>query len=195
MQEHQLTLVFGRIQVHVDAIRYFLGQRCQFEVVGCEHRKCTHRLAHVMRGRPGERQSVKGTRSASYLVHKDQALLSRVVQNGRGLGHFDHKSRAAAGQVIRCANAREYPVDCANPQAVSRDETADMREDDDQGGLPHVRRFTAHIRAGNDYESLLIMQRKIVGDEGSLDDLFDDQVPAAADLQARPLDDFRLAQV
>ena len=42
---------------------------------------------------------------------------------------------------------------------------------------------------------MLITKRQIIGDEGSLDDLFDDEVPAAADFQAGFSEDLWLAKI
>ncbi len=187
--------MLGRIQVHIDAVRYFFGQRRQLEVMRREQSERAHLFSHVVCGSPRQRQAVEGTRATPDLVHEHQALLGRVVQNRRGLGHFDHERAATARQVVRGADAREYPIDRTESQAFRRDETTDMRQDDDQGGLPHIRRLAAHVRPGNHHQPLPVMQRKIVGDKRRLQHLLDDEMPAATNFEAGFVDDLRLAKI
>ena len=72
----------------------------------------------MMRGAgPGERQAVEGAGAAADLVHQHQASVGGVVQDVRGLGHFQHERRAAAGEIVRGADAREDPVQGAQDTA------------------------------------------------------------------------------
>ena len=98
-------------------MREFLRERGEFEVVGREQRERLYVFAHVMRGGPGERQTVEGARAAADLVHEHQAVLGRVMQDVRRLGHLDHEGRAAAGKIVRRADAGEDAVDRADQRS------------------------------------------------------------------------------
>ena len=58
------------------------------------------------------------------------------------------------------------------------------REDHDQRGLPHVRGLAAHVRPGDQQHAALVVQHQVIRHERAVDVLLDDQVPAAADLDA-----------
>ena len=42
---------------------------------------------------------------------------------------------------------------------------ADMREQHNERGLPHIGGFTAHIRASDHQHTLLVVEAKIIGGE------------------------------
>ena len=64
----------------------------------------------VLHRGPGDRQSVIGCSPASNLIEQDQRSGCRRMENRRGLGHLDHKRRAAARQVVTRSDAREHTV-------------------------------------------------------------------------------------
>ena len=53
-------------------------------------------IGDVMRGSPGQRQSIERARAAADLIHEHEALRCRVIQYVCGLGHLDHERRATA---------------------------------------------------------------------------------------------------
>ena len=192
VQEHELAVVLGRIEVNVTAGWQLVGQRCQLEVMCGEQRECLCRLTHEMGRGPRERQAVEGARTTSDFVHEDQALVRCVVQNRGGLGHFDHEGRATAGEIVGCTNARENSIERPDTQFVGRYETANVREYRDQGSLSHVRRLAAHVRTCDDDQALRCIQRHVICHEWRIDDLLDDEMTSALDFDAGLVCDLRL---
>ena len=109
----------------------FFGQPRQFEIVRGEQRVAAVVLQQVARDGVGEGEAVEGAGAAPDLVHQHQAFFGGVVQDVGGLGHLDHEGGASAGEVVRCADAREDLVDLAQHRSLRRDEAADMREQRD----------------------------------------------------------------
>jgi hypothetical protein len=94
-------------------------------------------------------------------------LFGRVVQDGGGFGHFDHEGRAAGGEVVGGADAGEDAVERAEHAALAGTIAADVGEQGDQRRLPHVGRFTAHVRAGDQQQAAAFVSKQaVVGDEG-----------------------------
>ena len=83
------------------------GQTGQLVVMGGEQRPAAVDLVQVLDTGPGDRQSVKGRRAAADLVQNDQRALGGLIEDDRGLDHFDHEGRAAAGQVVGRADPTE----------------------------------------------------------------------------------------
>ena len=110
-----------------------------------------------------------------------------MVQDMRRLRHLHHEGRAAAGQVVRGADAGEYPVDRADHGLFRRDETADVGHQHDHGGLSHVGRFAAHVGSGNDQHAPFRTEFQIVRHEGSIEHAFNDRVTAGRDPDAEGL--------
>ena len=50
--------------------------------------------------------------------------------------------------------------------AVGRHEAAEVGEQGDQRGLPHVGRFAAHVGAGDQQHAAAVGEQAVVGDEG-----------------------------
>ena len=59
----------------------------------------------------------------------------------RGLHHLHHEGGAAARQIVGGADAREQPVDDADPRPRRRHEAADLRQQRDQRVLAQEGRF------------------------------------------------------
>ncbi len=77
-------------------------------------------------------------------------MLGGVVQNIGGFSHLHHKGRAAAGQVIRRADAGKDAIDGPDLHLLRRDVAADIGQQRNQRGLAHIGTFTAHVRPGDD---------------------------------------------
>ena len=82
------------------------------EVIGC---------------RPGEGQAVKGAGPAADLVHQNQTLGCRIVEDVCGFGHLDHKGRSAAGQIVGSPNTGKDPIDRAYYRRIRRDMAPNVR--------------------------------------------------------------------
>ena len=91
MQEHELPFVLGCVEVYVVAMLDFLREGREFEVVRGEQGERTDFFTHVMRGRPGERQTIERAGAAPDFIHEHKALLGCVVEDRRSLGHLDHE--------------------------------------------------------------------------------------------------------
>ena len=110
VQEHDVVLVLGRIQVHVGHGRAGVRQAGQLEVVGREQGEGAHRLRQLHRRCPGEAEAVEGAGAAAHLVHQHEAAGRGVVQDVGGLGHLHHEGGAPAGEVIGGTDAGEDAV-------------------------------------------------------------------------------------
>lgn len=108
-----------------------------------------------------------------------------VVQDVAGLGHLDHEGRLPAGEVVAGADAGQDAVDRADHRPAGRHEAADVGQQHDQRVLPHVGRFTAHVRAGDDQHATVRIQVQVIGFERLFAYRFDYWMAAAFDLQAR----------
>ena len=162
-----------------------VGQRGQLEVVGGEQRVAAVLVGQVAGHCVGQCQAVVGGGATADLIHQHQRMRGGVMQDVAGLGHFDHEGRLPAGEVIAGADAGEDAVDRPDQRTAGRHEAADVGQQHDQRVLPHVGRFTAHVRAGDDQHATVRMQVQIIGFERLLAYRLDHRVAAALDLQAR----------
>ena len=71
------------------------------------------------------------------------------MQDGSGFGHFDHEGGTSGSEVVRGADAGKNPVKRPQRRPLRGHETADVGEQGNQRGLPHVGGFTAHVGTGN----------------------------------------------
>ncbi|MNF60177.1 hypothetical protein D3C84_417880 [compost metagenome] len=117
------------------------------------------------------------------------------MQDIGGLAHLYHEGGAAAGQVVAGADTGEDTVHQRQLATGRRHEAADVGEQDDQGGLAHVGRLTAHIRAGNDQHAGGVVQVQVVGHEGRVQHLLHHRVAALVDAHAGLVDETRAIQI
>ncbi len=61
------------------------------------------------------------------------------------------------------ADAGEDAVNNANFRFVSRDETADLCQQCDDGNLANIGRFASHVRPGDDVDTRLRVEQGVVG--------------------------------
>ena len=132
----------------------------------------------------GQGEAVVGARAAADLVHQDQALRSRVVQDVGGFAHLDHEGRLAAREVVAGADAGEDAVDRPDRGACGGNETADVGKQHDQRVLAHVGRLAAHVRAGHDQHAACLVELEVVRLERLVADLLDHGVAAPLDMDA-----------
>ena len=97
--------MLDRIQVHVDDAGLLLGQGGQLEIMRGEQGEGADPAGQFQGAGPGQRQAVEGAGAAADLVHQHQRGIAGVVQDVGGLLHLHHEGGAAAGQVVRCADA------------------------------------------------------------------------------------------
>ena len=137
-------------KVQVGDIFLKIGQARELEVVGREQGVGADGPRQMDGRGPGQREPVIGAGAAADLIHEHQAVRGRVVEDSRRFGHLHHEGGAAAGQIIGRADAGKDAVNRPDNGLFGRHITADVGEYDDQCRLPHIGRFAAHIRAGND---------------------------------------------
>ena len=130
---------------------------------------------------PGQRQAVKGAGAATNLIHQYQAVGTGIVQDVGGFCHFDHKGRAAAGEVVRRADAGEDAIEKPHLHFGCGYKAANLGEDDDQCRLPHIGGFSSHIWAGDDQHTAGVMEQGVIGYEGVVQYLLDHQVATFTD--------------
>ena len=98
---------------------------------------------------PRDAHTVVGARPAADLVQNDQRARVRVMKDVRELAHLDHE-RTLPARIASCAPMRVYNEEDRAPACGRRRHgRADLPEDHDQRHLAHDRRFTAHVRAGD----------------------------------------------
>ena len=162
----------------------FVGELRELEVVSREQREDAVHARDVARDGPRQRQAVVGAGAAPDLVHEDEALVRGIVEDVGRFGHLHHERRAAAGQVVAGADAREDAVDRSEHGALGRHEAAHVRQQHDQRALAHVGALAAHVRAGDHQHAARRVEHQVVGHERPVDEMFDDGMTAAAYLEA-----------
>ncbi len=78
--------------------------------------------------RAGDRQTVKSRSAASEFVKQNQTARACVMKYFGGFDHFGHKSRFAAADSVIKPDARKNAVANADNRLLSRNKTADLRE-------------------------------------------------------------------
>ncbi len=100
MQENDAVVMLDGIQMDIANAGNAVWQYCQFEVMGGKQRIGLQFFGNKHRRGPGQRQAIKGTGTATNLVHEHQALGRGVVQDIGRFRHFHHKGRAATGEIV-----------------------------------------------------------------------------------------------
>jgi len=171
----------------------------QFVIMGREQRAGAQiaPVRNIFDDRPGNRQAVVGAGAAADFVEDQQASGCRLAEDLTDFIHLDHEGRLAGSKVIRGADPGEKLVHDADDRFASRHMTADLGQDDDQGDLAHIGRFTGHVGAREDHESTRVqVHLKIVGHESAgFQHLLDDRVTAIPDLQCAGVVERRAAVI
>ena len=128
--------------------------------------------------------AVKRGSTSAYLIVNNQALLRRVLQNVRHLGHLQHKGGLPRSKVVRRAHAGENLIHDTDARLVSGHKAADLRHERDQRNLAHVGGFTCHIGTRDQHQSVRArIKIGIVGHEiRILNELLDYGVSAVLDV-------------
>ena len=162
----------------------------EFVVVGRKKRLGTGRrmVVQVFDHRPGDRNTVVGTRTASDFVQQDDAAVGNIVQDAGRLEHLDHEGRFALRNIVGSPDSGENLVHHADMSRFRRDERPHLGHQDNEGRLPQQSRLTRHVGTRNHHDLLLlIVQQQVVGDillphrhQG-----FDHRMPSLADFDTR----------
>ena len=80
-----------------------------------EQRATTICFMQMLDRSPRDRQSVEGRGAAADFIENDQRTFAGLVEDDGGLHHLDHEGRTSAREIIGRADAREQPVDDADP--------------------------------------------------------------------------------
>ena len=75
---------------------------------------------------------------AANFIEEDERAGGRIIEDVRGLCHFDHKGRLAAGEIIACANARKEFIHKADVRRISRNIGPDLSKKNNQSNLANV---------------------------------------------------------
>ena len=184
MHEDEIVAILDGIQMDIGDAIELDGEIGQLEVMRGEQRVRAIVRGQMRRACPRQRQSVIGRRAAADFVHQHQTVLCCIVENVRRLAHFHHEGRLTARKIVAGTDAREDAVDRTDRGCIGRHETADMCEQYDQCVLSHVRRLTAHVRAGDDEHPTGRVEIQIIGFKRVLAYLFHYRMPAAHDMDA-----------
>ncbi|MNW53622.1 hypothetical protein D3C74_311880 [compost metagenome] len=113
-----------------------------------------------------DRHPFAGGRASAQLIDNDQAARSGFLRHNLNVSHLHHKGALSANQIVRRANPRKYAVDQRDFRLGRRHETADLRQDRNEGDLPHVRALPCHVRPRNQQNAgLILAKRCAVGDK------------------------------
>ena len=171
--------------MHVANIVMVIRQGCHFEVMSGEQGKGLNAVSQMRGGGPGQRQAVKGAGTTAHLVHQHQTVGGRIVQDIRSFGHFHHKGRPSARNVIGTAHTSENTINWPDYRTFSWHVAANVSQQGNNRYLPHIGRFTAHVRAGDDLHALLLIEVCVVGDKGIGDQSFHHGMAALLNVKQR----------
>ncbi len=134
-------------------------------VVGGEQGPAAIDLVQMLDRRPGDGQAVIGRRAAADFIQDDQRPGPRLVEDRRGLDHFDHEGRASARQIVGRADPAEQAVDDADMGRRGRNVRTHLGEDGDQGVLAQEGALARHVGTGHQPQALRLAEVAAVGYE------------------------------
>src|SRR5207244_6363068 len=106
------------------------------------------------------------------------------IEDGGDFAHLDKESGAAARKTVTWADAREDAVGDGKFGLARGNKATHLGHENNQGSLAQIRRFAAHVRAGDEKELLAAgLQAEIVRNKAfaALVEKFFDHGMAAAD--------------
>ncbi len=165
-QENDLVVPFAHRDVVVAHAGPRVGEGGHLVVVRGEEGARLQHVVQVLGDAPREAEPVEGAGAAPDLVEDDEAARGGVVDDERGLVHFDHEGALAARQIVAGADTGEDAVHQPDLRARRREEAADLRHQRQQGDLADIGRFARHIGAGDEQQARgFRLHRDIVGHE------------------------------
>jgi len=157
LDAHMVVLHAGAHLLHFVQLVVVCGE----ERLGVRRRVVVQVLDH----RPGDGNTVVGTRAAADFVQQDDAAVGDVIEDAGRFEHLDHEGRFALRDVVRRPDAREYLVHHTDMRRFGGDEGSHLRHQDDERRLPQQGRLTRHVGAGDHHDLLfLVVEQHVVGD-------------------------------
>ncbi|CDC62015.1 uncharacterized protein BN660_01255 [Clostridium sp. CAG:448] len=159
-----ISPLFGG-NVVVDDAAVFLLHDGQLMIMRGKQRLCADSAAvGILHNGAGNAHSVVSGGSSAHLVVDDQAFRRRIFQNIRHLIHFQHEGGLPRRQVIGCPDAGENLVHNPDMRLRRRHKRADLRKQNDQSRLPHISRFSRHIRSRDQHHPVVPgVKQRVVG--------------------------------
>src|SRR5689334_23228353 len=101
----------------------------------------------MLNNRTGDRKTVIGAGATPNLVKDDQTMTGRMMNDGSGLFHLDHKGALAGGDIVLSSNTRKDTVNQPDTSLASWHKTSNLCQQGNQGHLTQIRRFARHVGA------------------------------------------------
>ena len=137
-QKNDLFIPFAHGDVEIRYPFSFRGELGQLVVMGREERPRPDFVVEEFGYAPSDGKSIESGRAAANLVEDHEAALARVVNDVRGLVHLDHEGRLAARKIVARSDSGKNTVHQADLRARGRNETPDLRHQDNQRHLADV---------------------------------------------------------
>ena len=116
--------------------------------------------------RTGDAHTVVGRGTSADLIEDQQALGGRVRNDVGDLVHLHHKGRLTRREIIGSADAGKDRVNKPDLGEGRGHKAAHLRHQHDQRDLAHIGRFTCHIGAGDDRDTVVdIVEQDVIRDE------------------------------
>ena len=130
------------------------GELGQLEIMRGKQGEGLRLVVQLTSNRAGQGQAVEGGGAAPDFGHPPQGLPRGTVQYLPGPDHLQHKGGLRIGQVGGCAYAGVDGVHRPQAAGLGRHIRAHGGQQHNKCYLPHIRRFTAHVRPGDDLHAL-----------------------------------------
>src|SRR5207237_9476004 len=115
---------------------------------------------------PGDGTAAEGRAGLADSVAEDEVRGGGVIEGGGDFAHLEKDSGAAARKTVTCADAREDAVGDGKFGLARGNKATHLGHENNQGSLAQIRRFAAHVRAGDEKELLAAgLQAEIVRNE------------------------------
>ncbi len=165
-EENHFLVHFAHGNVEIFYSRADLRHFVQLVIVRREKRLCSggRVVVYVLHHGPCDSYTVVSARAASDFVEQHQRAGRYVVQNIRRFEHLHHERGFALRNVVRRSHTGEYLVHYSYMGFGGGNETAYLRHEHDERGLPQQCALTRHVRSGY-YDNLLlfVIQMHAVG--------------------------------
>ena len=186
VQEDDLVLPLARRDVRVYDARQRVGQIGELVIVRREQRlgPAARVRRQIFGDRPRNAQTIEGGGAASDFIEHHQAARGGAMENVRGLLHLHHECGLAAHDVVGRPHARVNAIHQGQLRAARRHERSRLCHQADQRRLAQVRRFAAHVRAGQNHELAGVgIERHVVWHKGAVAPALQHRVAAVGDDQ------------
>ena len=121
-------------------------------------------LVQILHDGPGDGDAVVGAGAPSQFVEEHEGARRHIVEDIRSLGHLHHESGFAEGDIVAGTHTGEYFVHQTDSRALCGHKAAHLGHEYHECRLTQQRRFSGHIRSGDDHDLLrLIVEQDAVG--------------------------------